>query len=81
MSDARTVIAGWLTKAEWENNFENSRGMSTNDHADAILAALAEAGFVVVPRKNLRALSRRVANGRSLPDFFLISGKNGGDSE
>ena len=51
MSDARIVIADWITKAEWENNFENSHGMSTNDHADAILAALAEAGLVIVPRE------------------------------
>jgi len=57
MTDARTVIAGWLTEAEWKNNFENARGMSTNDHADAILAALAEAGLVIVPREATKAMS------------------------
>lgn len=42
---ARDVIADWLSEASITNGFENSRGMSTNDHADAALAA---AGFSVI---------------------------------
>jgi len=52
MSDkARDVIADWLCDAARKNGFEHEHGKSTNDYADAILAALAEAGLVIVPRE------------------------------
>ena len=45
MSDARTVIA------EYKIGYPNTNGLALGCvHADAILAALAEAGLVVVPR-------------------------------
>lgn len=48
MSKAREVIAGWLLD---HPDYYDRPGTSDMGKADAILAALAEAGLVVVPRK------------------------------
>ena len=51
MTNAREVIADWLSEAAIRNGFENSRGHSINNHADAIIAALSAAGFAIVPKE------------------------------
>jgi hypothetical protein len=47
MSDARTVITEYLNSSL----SKGGQGWTTQQHADAILAALADAGLVVVPRE------------------------------
>ncbi len=47
MSDARTVITNYLNLSL----SGGGQGWTTQQHADAILAALAEAWLVVVPRE------------------------------
>lgn len=73
MSDALKTLTEWCDR--------NTNTLAPIAMGKDIILTLAEAGLVIVPRKNLRVLSRRVANGRSLPDFFLRSGKNRGGSE
>lgn len=47
MSDARTVIAGCLQR-DYDTQYSGSRAEDFLQPADAILAALAEAGFVLM---------------------------------
>ena len=61
MSDkARDVIADWLCDAARKNGFEHEHGKSTNDYADAILAALAEAGLEIISTAERTALQQFV---------------------
>lgn len=55
MSDARTVIAGWLLD---HPDYYDRPGTSDMGKADAILAALAEAGLEIISTKERKALQQ-----------------------
>lgn len=51
MTDARTVLADWISDVACPLGFEHKPGKSDFDYADAIIAALAAAGYVIVPKE------------------------------
>jgi hypothetical protein len=77
MSDARTVIAGVSVTVPISPSITQTV-RCTPELADAILAALADAGLVVVPQKRIEALEAERLYGRG---HHRTLARNGGGSE